>query len=176
MKQKLEMVAMVKGKLEPLRRGSGCLSGADIAIEIATLGPDGKPRNYLAESEHPETCPGGCHARVFRSDYGDALWSCYGPDVTFGDSEQYRRAMRAVDRIRGRMDKFYQARGPVADSAEAFGRWLEACGVERVMVRAPGSTHEDWLTHGEWETMAAGAFVGRVRQLCAPEVKEGVAA
>lgn len=174
---KRKLVAMVVGKLEPLRAGSGCLSGNDIALAIAVLGPDGKPRNYRVESDDPESCPGGCSARVFRSDSsGDPLWSCYGPDISFGDEEQYRRAFQAVKRIRTKMDLFYLARGPVADSAEAFGRWLEACGVDCVMVRAPGSTHEDWLTHGEWDSMAAGAFVGRVRQLCRMETKEGVAA
>ena len=145
----------------------------DIKITIARLGVDGKPRNYSQDSQDPKGCPGGCYARLYCSGMtapSPHIYFChYGPDIVYGNSEDYERAARALKAIQPRLDRMWNVRGRPADAADELGRWLEACGVTEVYCR-PEDNHHTWLNEGHWQTWNIGRCLFAVRE-CFPKVE-----
>lgn len=130
-------------KLEPREMHS-----PEIKLNIGRLDDhDGKPRNFSLVS-HWDTAKGsfgGSYSRIYASgcDFYRAgsldanAFSYYGPDIAYGDMNEYRHGLRVLERISKNMDKIHATRGSALDAAEQVGRWLEACEVSRVFIGQP---------------------------------------
>ncbi len=142
----------------------------EIEVTIAVKSAKNTPQNFDLHYNTPKSSVGGCHARIFASEYGSGsnanIFNSYGPDVgKWGGLNDYQHGLRALDRIAKREEKMRQDRGYTSDAAEAMGRWLEACGVREVFMRpAEYNKRDGWLDRGEWEVLTVGQFINRVRQ------------
>lgn len=157
------LIAMVD-TLQPLRPSD--FNAPEIRVTIARLNPeDNKPRNWSLDYQEPKNSTGGCFGRAFCSSYKpEVYFSWFGPEITYGDLNQYNHASRALKTIGARLDKISATRGASADAAECFGRWLEACGIEKVFVREP-DCRATWLNEIDWQQWSIGRFVHEVRAL-----------
>ena len=167
MKTTQVLIGICNGKLEQLKPAA--YNRNEIRVDIGTLDEkDGKPRNFLADSDTPRNSTGGCFARIFASEYGEGtganLFNHYGPACTWAHLEEYEHAVRALKRIQAAHKEFYATRGNAVDAAEEMGRFLEACGVKRVFMRPDDETNTGWMNKGEWLDLSVGDFVSRVRR------------
>lgn len=140
----------------------------EISVEIGVLKEEtGKPQNFNLNYETPKASNGGLRARIFASEYGTGsnanLFSDYGPVISYGHLNDYKHAIRALERVGKRQQEQYVARGNAADAAEAMGRWLEACGITSVFLRPDADARRSWHNEGEWMLLSVGEFVNRVR-------------
>jgi len=135
----------------------------EIEIVIATVDEkDQKPRNWrLNNCDEPKNSTGGCSMRIFAG--SDVYFDGYGPDITLGKIEDYKHAVTATKLIADRLAKMNQQRGYCVDPAEFTGRWLEAAGVDVVMMRPPNARDNGWLSDGDWRKMTVGETVNLVR-------------
>lgn len=153
-------------KLEQLKPSN--YNANEIRIDIGVL-EEGKesPRNFRRDSDTEKLTAGGMFARIFASSCGSGtnanIFSYYGPEISYGQQEDYEHAARACKAVRTRLNKFNESRGYSTDAAEDMGRFLEAAGINRVFLR-PDKNSETWLDRGEWIELTPGEFVNRVRR------------
>ena len=149
-------------KLEPVPEYS---TGNEIKVTIGVL-EDGvsHPRNFSTSSSTPKNSAGECSARIFTTHDGKqtCFWS-YGPQISYGDLNDYAHGVRALKRIAKNLHKIYNVRGNCLDAADEMGRWLEACKVKKVFIRPDGESRKSWMNEGRWDELSIGAFVQRVR-------------
>ena len=140
----------------------------NIKITIAVLGEKGAPRNWSRGpvGAEPANSTGGMFCRLWAykssTENVSVMFSCYGPEITFGDQSDYEHAARACKLVNARLHKTYQTRGNPLDEADHLGRWLEACGVSTVFIR-PADDHHTWLNEGEWEQWTIGRTIQEAR-------------
>ena len=86
-----------------------------IKLTIAVLGEKGGPRNWSRSGPgaEPANSTGGMFCRLYaykggeRGDDIKVMFSCYGPEITFGDQADYEHAVRACKLVNGRLHKTY---------------------------------------------------------------------
>ncbi len=162
-------IALVE-KLEKLDH-----QNSEIKVTIVVLGEDGTPRNYSFDMDDPKNNAGGCFARIFRSDYKEEIrnyFGAYGPEISYGDLNNYRHGVYALKMIDAATEKLRQKRGYAPDPADEIGRWLEACKIEKVFMRPLNSKHSEWLHHGDWKQLEIGEFVNQVRACLTTNVNQ----
>ncbi len=159
------LVGMIE-KLNALRPSD--YNAPDIKIVIAVLDEkDGKPRNWSLNSygEEPKTSTGGCWCRLWAwqsTEKIDVMFSGYGPEIGYGSVRDYEHGARAEKLILSRLKAMSDQRGNTLDAAEYLGRWLEACGVEKVYVRPEGE-NASWHNEGDWDCWLVGRAIQEVR-------------
>ena len=140
----------------------------EIRVRIMRLEADGAPRNFSRNYCEVENSAGGVCAWVWAfktEEKTDAIFSWAGPDVHRGNVSDYRVALAGMEKVERKMEKMRDERGAPSNACDSLGRWLEACGVKKVMYRPEGSKNEGWLTRGEWVTVSAGTFIEMARRL-----------
>ena len=149
-------------KLTPVPEYS---TGQEIKVTIGVL-EDGvsHPRNFSTTMSTPKASAGNCSSRIFTTHDGHAnLFGSYGPEIRYGDMNDYAHGLRALKRIAKNLTKIWKVRGPALDAADEMGRWLESCKVKKVFIRPAGESRRSWMNEGKWDELNIGTFVQRVR-------------
>lgn len=170
-KIKPSLVAVVE-EMNQLRRPpeeyNYAVKEPEIKVRIMRLDADGTPRNFSHQYNEVINSAGGCFGHIWsakREQGAEGVFSWVGPDVMHGSENDYRVALAGVERVGKKMEKMRDERGAPSNACDSLGRWLEACGVKKVMYRPEGSKNEGWLTRGEWTTVSAGTFIEMARRL-----------
>lgn len=167
---KTPLIAMLSGYPTPFLFTGREATGLDVTIcQLDDSGSFPQNWSFSPYCENKPALFGGFTFHAWQHDNTEGGVSFYtrqsGPQVQGNSAGEYTHAAKGLVALDKRESDLYTTRGNSQDIAERLGRWLEAIGINLVLVRPLAEGTVGWHNKGRWLHWTPGHVVNTLRSV-----------